>query len=128
MAAEKAISATLSAGFLGEQSTRVLRCSRMEDVVFSGTPTRRAQGYAEVTLTIDNSMRQLAFDDDLVSITRRYYRSGDSEYLINKAAVRLKDIHELLWIPAWAGMVIPLLGRVKLTALWRHVRRQAGDI
>ena len=80
---------------LGEQSARVLRCSKMEDVVFSGTPTRKAQGYAEVTVTFDNTGRKLAFDGDSVAVTRRYYRSGESEYLINKNAVRLRDIHEL---------------------------------
>ena len=80
---------------LGEQSTKILRCSKMEDVVFSGTPLRKAQGFAEVTLTVDNADRRLPFDADEVAVTRRYYRSGDSEYLINKAAVRLRDIHEL---------------------------------
>lgn len=80
---------------LGEQSAKALRCSKMEDVVFNGTDSRKKVGYAEVTLTIDNKDRALPFDGDSVAVTRRYYRSGDSEYLINKAAVRLKDIHEL---------------------------------
>ncbi len=80
---------------LGEQSPKSLRCSKMEDVVFNGTDSRKKVGYAEVTLTIDNKDRSLPFDGDSVAVTRRYYRSGDSEYLINKAAVRLKDIHEL---------------------------------
>ena len=80
---------------LGEQSAKALRCSRMEDVVFNGTDKRKRQGYAEVTLTIDNSDRKLPYGGDEVAVTRRYYRSGESEYLINKAAVRLKDIHEL---------------------------------
>ena len=80
---------------LGEQSAKALRCSRMEDVVFNGTDKRKRQGYAEVTLTIDNSDRRLPYGGDDVAVTRRYYRSGESEYLINKAAVRLKDIHEL---------------------------------
>lgn len=80
---------------LGEQSTKTLRCSKMEDVVFNGTPLRKSQGFAEVTLTIDNADRKLDFDSDEVAITRRYYRSGDSEYQINKASVRLKDIHDL---------------------------------
>ena len=102
---------------LGEQSTRVLRCSRMEDVVFSGTPTRKAQGYAEVTLTIDNSMRQLAFDDDLVAVTRRYYRSGDSEYLINKAAVRLKDIHELFMDTGLGRDGYSIIGQGKIDSI-----------
>ncbi len=80
---------------LGEQSAKALRCSKMEDVVFNGTDNRKKVGYAEVTLTIDNTDRTLAFDGDSVAVTRRYYRSGDSDYLINKTSVRLKDIHEL---------------------------------
>ncbi len=80
---------------LGEQSPKALRCSKMEDVVFNGTDNRKKVGYAEVTLTIENHDRSLPFDGDSVAVTRRYYRSGDSEYLINKASVRLKDIHEL---------------------------------
>ena len=80
---------------LGEQSPKSLRCSKMEDVVFNGTDTRKRTGYAEVTLNIDNSDRFLDFDGDDIAVTRRYYRSGESEYLINKASVRLKDINEL---------------------------------
>ena len=80
---------------LGEQSTKTLRGSKMEDVVFGGTAARRPLGFAEVTLTIDNSDRGLEFDNDTVSVTRRYYRSGESEYQLNGASVRLKDIHEL---------------------------------
>ena len=63
--------------------------------MFSGTTSRKAHGYAEATMTIENQNRELPPDGDLVSITRRYYRSGDGEYLINNATVRLKDIHEL---------------------------------
>ena len=80
---------------LGEQSSKALRCSKMEDVIFGGTPGRKAQGFAEVTLTVDNNDKKLPFDLDEVAITRRYYRSGESEYMINKTSVRLKDIHEL---------------------------------
>lgn len=80
---------------LGEQSPKSLRCSKMEDVVFNGTDGRKRQGFAEVTLTIENKDRLLPFNGDEVAVTRRYYRSGESEYLINKAAVRLKDINEL---------------------------------
>lgn len=80
---------------LGEQSTKALRCSKMEDVVFTGTPKRKSQGFAQVTLSIDNSDRRLDFDSDELSVTRRYYRSGESEYMINKTTVRLKDINEL---------------------------------
>ena len=80
---------------LGEQSARALRCTRMEGLIFNGTPNRKAQGFAEVTLTIDNSDRKLAFDSDEVAVTRRYYRSGESEYRLNHASVRLRDVTEL---------------------------------
>ncbi len=80
---------------LGEQSTRALRCLKMEDIVFNGSVSRRAQGFAQVSLTIDNRSRTLPFDSDTICITRRYYRSGESEYQINHVTVRLKDIHEL---------------------------------
>ncbi len=80
---------------LGEQSTKSLRGSKMEDVIFSGTKDRRPQGFAEVTLKLDNSDGALARPEKEVSVTRRYYRSGDSAYLINGNTVRLKDVHEL---------------------------------
>ena len=102
---------------LGEQSARVLRCSKMEDVVFNGTPTRKAQGFAEVTLTIDNSGRQLGFDSDAVAVTRRYYRSGESEYLINKAAVRLKDIHELFMDTGLGRDGYSMIGQGKIDSI-----------
>lgn len=80
---------------LGEQSTKSLRGSKMEDVIFSGTKDRRPQGFAEVTLRLDNSDGALNNTEKEVSVTRRYYRSGDSAYLINGSTVRLKDVHEL---------------------------------
>ena len=80
---------------LGEQSTKSLRGQSMEDVIFGGTETRRPHGYCEVTLNINNTDRSLNFDNDFVAITRRYYRSHESEYAINNVSVRLKDIHEL---------------------------------
>ena len=80
---------------LGEQSTKALRGSRMEDVIFGGTDKRKALGFAEVTLHLDNSDRSLEMDKDDVSVTRRYYRSGESEYKINGETSRLKDVHEL---------------------------------
>ncbi len=80
---------------LGEQSTKTLRGAKMEDVIFGGTSQRKALGYAEVTLRLDNSDRGLNNDKDEVSVTRRYYRSGESEYKINGEVCRLRDIHEL---------------------------------
>ncbi|MEG2858047.1 MAG: AAA family ATPase, partial [Clostridia bacterium] len=81
---------------LGEQSTKTLRGGKMEDVIFGGTVKRSAVGFAEVSLTIDNSDGVLPTDYNEVTITRRYYRSGESEFYINRSAVRLRDIHELL--------------------------------
>ena len=81
---------------LGEQSTKTLRGAKMEDVIFGGTIQRKALGYAEVTLRLDNSDRTLNnYDKDDVAVTRRYYRSGESEYKINGEICRLRDIHEL---------------------------------
>lgn len=80
---------------LGEQSNKQLRGEKMEDVIFNGTATRKPQGMAAVTLCLDNSDRALPCDTDEVLITRRYYRSGESEYQINRATVRLKDVNEL---------------------------------
>ena len=80
---------------MGEQSTKTLRGAKMEDVIFGGTQKRAAVGFAEATLTLDNTDRALPYDSDEVMITRRYYRSGDSEYYINRQSSRLRDIHEM---------------------------------
>ena len=80
---------------MGEQSSKTLRGAKMEDVIFGGTQKRAAVGFAEATLTLDNSDRALAYDADEVMVTRRFYRSGDSEFYINKQSARLRDIHEL---------------------------------
>lgn len=80
---------------LGEQSTKTLRGERMEDVIFSGTESRKSLGFAEVSLVLDNTARTLGYDSDEVVITRKYYRSGESEYMINRQLVRLKDVREL---------------------------------
>ena len=81
---------------LGAQSAKALRGDKMEDVIFSGTAARKSRGMAEVTLVIDNGDGALPIDYKEVAITRRMYRSGESEYLINNARCRMKDIRELI--------------------------------
>ena len=80
---------------MGEQSTRALRGAKMEDVIFNGTEKRKGLGFAEVTLVLDNTERIFPMEETEVAVTRRYYRSGESEYYINRRACRLKDINEL---------------------------------
>ena len=81
---------------MGEQSARSLRGDKMEDVIFGGTEKRGPVGFAQVTLVLDNSAGMFSsVDSSEVMVTRRYYRSGDSEYYINKQSVRLKDVNEL---------------------------------
>lgn len=81
---------------MGEVSSKALRGTRMEDVIFGGAVNRKPLGFAEVSLTVDNTGRELDYDSDDVKITRRFYRSGESEYLLCGKEVRLRDIHELL--------------------------------
>ena len=102
---------------LGEQSAKTLRCSKMEDVVFNGTDKRKKTGYAEVTLSIDNKDRILPFDGDEVAVTRRYYRSGESEYMINKATVRLRDIHELFMDTGLGRDGYSMIGQGKIDSI-----------
>lgn len=80
---------------LGEQSAKSLRGSNMQDVIFSGTDKRKPMNMAQVSLILDNSDKSLPIAFDEVNVTRRVYRTGESEYLLNKATVRLKDIKEL---------------------------------
>ena len=81
---------------MGEQSTRTLRGGKMEDVIFGGTQRRTQVGFAEVSLILDNADERLGLETSEIMITRRYYRSGESEYYINRSLVRLKDLSELL--------------------------------
>ena len=82
---------------LGEQRIKQLRGASMQDVIFSGTELRKPQGFAYVAITLDNADHQLAIDYDEVTVSRRLYRSGESEYMINGSACRLKDINELFY-------------------------------
>lgn len=99
---------------LGEQSARYLRGSKMEDVIFSGSSKRRALGVAEVTLEFDNSDRQLPLDFEQVSLTRRLFRSGESEYAINKKSCRLKDIIDLLADTGLGKGSLSIIGQNKI--------------
>lgn len=102
---------------LGEQSAKTLRGGKMEDVIFNGTKNRRQQSFAEVSLTIDNSKRNINFDSDDITVTRKYYRSGDSEYRINGNTVRLKDIHEIFMDTGLGRDGYSLIGQGKISEI-----------
>ena len=80
---------------LGEQKAKSLRGGKMEDVIFAGTANRRPVGFAEVSMTLDNTDKKINMDYSEIKVTRRVYRSGESSYLINGSECRLKDIYEL---------------------------------
>ncbi len=96
---------------LGEQKVKTLRGAKMEDVIFNGTKHRKPLGMAEVSLVFDNREKFFPLDYSEVTVTRRVFRSGDSEYLVNGTSCRLKDVKELLWIQVLVQMDIPLLVR-----------------
>ena len=81
---------------MGEQSSKTLRGGNMQDIIFGGTEKRSPLGFAQVSLVLDNTDNRFSIDTDEITVTRRYYRSGESEYFINNASVRLRDINELL--------------------------------
>lgn len=113
---------------LGEQSTKSLRGQSMEDVIFGGTETRRPHGFCEVTLNIDNSDRTLNFDNDTVAVTRRYYRSHESEYAINGVSVRLKDIHELFMDTGLGRDGYSMIGQGKIDTIISSKSGERRDI
>ena len=87
----------------------------MEDVIFGGTAKRKQTGYAEVSLVLDNTSHIFDMEESEVMVTRRYYRSGESEYYINRRSVRLKDVNELFMDTVWAGRATPSSVRVRST-------------
>ncbi len=109
---------------LGEQSNKQLRGEKSEDVIFNGTSSRRPQGMAQVTLCLDNTDRSLNCDTDEVFITRRFYRSGESEYQINHATVRLKDINELFMDTGLGRDGYSMIGQGKISDI---VSRRSDD-
>ncbi len=102
---------------MGEQSTRAMRGGKMEDVIFGGTARRGQVGFAEVSLTLDNTDRRLGGEMDEVQVTRRYYRSGESEYYINKKPVRLKDINELFMDTGLGRDGYSIIGQGKIDSI-----------
>jgi len=102
---------------LGEQSVKVLRGGKMEDVIFSGTQFRKAVGLAQVSLTLDNSDEQLASEYNEVTVSRRIFRSGDSEYLINNSKCRLKDVTNLFMDTGIGKEGYSLIGQGKIEAI-----------
>lgn len=99
---------------MGEQSSRQLRGAKMEDVIFGGTEKRGPMGFAQVTLVIDNSEHVFNRDEAEVAVTRRYYRSGESEYYINKQSVRLKDVNELFMDTGMGREGYSIIGQGKI--------------
>ena len=102
---------------LGETSTKSLRGSKMEDVIFGGTSKRKALGFAQVTLTLDNSDAALKDNGEIVTVTRRYYRSGESEYKIDGESVRRKDIHELFMDTGLGSDGYSMVGQGKIDSI-----------
>jgi chromosome segregation protein len=99
---------------LGEQSAKSLRGNKMQDVIFAGSDTRKPAGFCEVSMTFDNSDHRLPLDYSEVTITRRVYRSGESEYLLNKQPCRLKDIHELFMDTGIGKDAYSMIGQGKI--------------
>ncbi|NLY75446.1 MAG: chromosome segregation protein SMC [Firmicutes bacterium] len=102
---------------LGEQSVKNLRGSKMDDVIFAGTEQRKPLSLAEVTMVLDNSDNSLPVDFTEVSITRKLFRSGESEYLINKSQVRLKDILDLFYDTGLGKEAYSVIGQGKIDSI-----------
>ena len=113
---------------MGEQSTRSLRGEKMEDVIFGGTERRTQVGFAEVSLVLDNSGGIYNIDNTEVMITRRYYRSGESEYYINRTLVRLKDVNELLMDTGLGREGYSIIGQGRIADILSTKSKDRRDI
>lgn len=113
---------------MGEQSTKTLRGGKMEDVIFGGTLRRPQQNFAEVSLILDNSEGDLDIDTTEVMITRRYYRSGESEYYINRESVRLKEITEILMDTGLGREGYSVIGQGRISEIISAKSKDRRDI
>ncbi len=113
---------------LGEQSIKTLRGNKMEDVIFNGTVNRKPVGFAQVSLYIDNKSRVYNMDSDEIIVTRKLYRSGDSEYRINNSSVRLKDIYELFMDTGLGRDGYSIIGQGKIAEIISAKGNQRREI
>ena len=113
---------------LGEQSVKQLRGGRMEDVIFGGTRLRKRQGFAQVSLTLDHCSGMLPDGGDEVTVTRRYYRSGESEYALNGQQVRLRDVNTLFMDTGLGQEGYALIGQGKIDEILSAKSTQRREI
>ena len=113
---------------MGEQSTKTLRGGKMEDVIFGGTQRRPQQNFAEVSLILDNTDGHLNLDTSEVMLTRRYYRSGESEYYINQSLVKLREMTELLMDTGLGREGYSVIGQGKISEILSTKSRDRRDI
>ena len=113
---------------LGEQSVKQLRGGRMEDVIFGGTRVRKRQGFAQVSLTLDHCAGMLPDGGDEVTVTRRYYRSGESEYALNGQQVRLRDVNALFMDTGLGQEGYALIGQGKIDEILSAKSTQRREI
>ena len=112
---------------MGESNLRNIRGTKYDDVIFSGSDDRKPLGMADVTLVLDNTDQTLPLDYAEVAVTRRVYRSGESEFLINRAPVRLKDIQELFFDTGLGKEAYSVISQGKIDAIL-SVRRKTGGV
>jgi chromosome segregation protein len=101
----------------GEQSLKALRSSRSQDIIFAGSKDKKALGLAEVSLTLDNSSGKLGLDFSEVTVTRRVYRSGEGEYLLNRVPCRMRDIHDLFLDTGIGRQAYSIIGQSQIDAI-----------